>query len=61
MRGGLRHPTCLPHLTVVQTFNSRMFSSGYRDFDPRKDYYQTLGVSETATEKEIKIAYYKQA
>lgn len=37
-----------------------MFSLG-QDFDPKKDYYQTLGVKKEATEKEIKIAYYKLA
>jgi curved DNA-binding protein CbpA len=31
------------------------------DFDPSKDYYKTLGITEKATEKEIKEAYHKLA
>jgi curved DNA-binding protein len=31
------------------------------DFDITKDYYKILGLNKTATEKEIKIAYYKMA
>ena len=33
----------------------------YNDFDPKKDYYSILGVNKNATEKEVKIAYYKMA
>lgn len=33
----------------------------FRDFNPSKDYYKTLGISNNATEKEIKTAYYKLA
>jgi curved DNA-binding protein CbpA len=31
------------------------------DFDPNKDYYKILGINQTASEKEIKEAYYKLA
>jgi DnaJ-class molecular chaperone len=31
------------------------------DFDPNKDYYKTLGVPPSATEKDIKEAFYKLA
>ena len=37
-----------------------MFSLG-QDWDPKKDYYRSLGVGKTASDKEIKIAYYKLA
>lgn len=30
-------------------------------FDPEKDYYKELGVKSTATDSEIKQAYYKLA
>ena len=39
-----------------------MFSSfNNKDWDSNKDYYKHLGISNTATEKEIKLAYYKLA
>jgi curved DNA-binding protein CbpA len=31
------------------------------DFDPKVDYYKVLGVPKTASEKEIKVKYYKLA
>ena len=31
------------------------------EWDPRKDYYKALGVGKSATEKELKTAYYKLA
>jgi len=38
----------------------RPFSIG-QDFDPSKNYWQTLGLKENADEKEIKMTYYKLA
>ena len=35
--------------------------SAYSDFDPKKDYYSILGVTKDASEKEVKIAYYRMA
>jgi len=35
--------------------------SALSDFDPAKDYYSILGVNKDATEKELKITYYKLA
>ena len=32
-----------------------------KDYDPNKDYYKILGITKQATDKEIKIAYYKLA
>ena len=37
-----------------------MFSLG-NEWDARKDYYRSLGVSKNASEKELKMAYYKLA
>ena len=37
-----------------------MFSLG-QDWDPKKDYYRSLGVGKNSSDKEIKIAYYKLA
>jgi DnaJ-class molecular chaperone len=31
------------------------------DFDPKVDYYKTLGVTKSSTEGEIKKEYYKLA
>ena len=39
----------------------RMFSAMGKEWDPRKDYYKALGVDKNATEKELKVAYYKLA
>ena len=32
-----------------------------QDFDPNKDYWKILGLKQGASDKEIKIAYYKLA
>ena len=34
---------------------------GNSDFNPSDDYYKELGISTSATQKEIKVAYYKMA
>ena len=39
----------------------RMFSTMGKEWDPRKDYYKALNVGKNATEKELKVAYYKLA
>ena len=39
----------------------RHFSAFGQNFDPKKDYWQILGVKPGSTEKEIKIQYYKMA
>jgi len=38
-----------------------MFSQFGKDWDPKKDYYKSLGVTKNATEKDVKVAYYKLA
>ena len=42
-------------------FQMRMFSTMGKEWDPRKDYYKALNVGKNATEKELKVAYYKLA
>ena len=39
----------------------RNFSNGYLDFDPKVNYYHTLGVQETASDAEIKRSFYALA
>lgn len=39
----------------------RVFKFGFKDFDPTKDYYKTLGIGKKADNKEIKTAYIKLA
>ena len=45
----------------IGKFQMRMFSQFGKDWDPKKDYYKALGVSKNATEKDLKVAYYKLA
>lgn len=53
------HTYLRPRLIVWRRFPVRFFS--LPDFDPKIDYYKVLGVSPTASEKEIKVNYYKLA
>ena len=39
----------------------KRFSSGFLDFDPKVNYYHTLGVQETASDAEIKRSFYALA
>jgi molecular chaperone DnaJ len=39
----------------------KKFSNGFLDFDPKVNYYHTLGVQETASEAEIKRSFYSLA
>ena len=48
-----RFPRLLP-ITQLRTFS-------LPDFDPNADYYKILGISPTASDKEIKAQYYKLA
>ena len=42
-------------------FPCKTFSTGFLDFDPKVNYYHTLGVQETASEAEIKRSFYALA
>lgn len=46
---------------LLGKFQMRMFSTMGKEWDPRKDYYKALNVGKNATEKELKVAYYKLA
>eukprot|EP00055_Hartaetosiga_balthica_P013499 m.69700 g.69700 ORF g.69700 m.69700 type:complete len:238 (-) comp8280_c0_seq2:385-1098(-) len=39
----------------------RLFHTSTRGLAPRMDYYKMLGISSTATQKEIKTAYYRKS
>lgn len=41
--------------------STRSFSSQLPDFDPEKDYYRVLGVTNNSPDADIKKAYYKLA
>ncbi|KRX03937.1 DnaJ domain [Pseudocohnilembus persalinus] len=41
--------------------NSTKYFATISQLDPKKDYYSVLGVSKSATEKEIKSSFYKMA
>jgi len=49
-----RRVPCLLPITQLRTFS-------LPDFDPNADYYKILGISPTASDKEIKAQYYKLA
>ena len=55
-----RLPRARPFFPTQTTV--RLFSGQFgQDFDPAKNYWQVLGVKAGATEKEVKVAYYKLA
>ena len=45
---------------TLLTYPKRFFMQP-PDFDPNVDYYKALGVPSTATEKDIKVQFYKLA
>jgi len=47
--------------TLVVPPKRRFARTMGQDFDPDKDYYKILGVNKSASDKEVKIAYYKLA
>ena len=50
-----------PKFFVGKGTSRRSFTNGFLDFDPKVNYYQTLNVSEAATDAEIKRAFYALA
>ena len=54
------HKQLIP-LRIIGGVPMRFFAGLGQDFDAKKDYYKILGVKSGASDKEVKIAYYKLA